>query len=140
MAKKRKPPVTAPSDSPIQYRPGHLLADLLDKFAGDWQVSVNEASRRLAALAAHQLDARHHDLVREYAEKMYGTNDFVDACQRISIELQAADTARIKVGAQRMAEEERQAEIVNIVRVYAMMHRDPEEPEKEQVRVRIFNK
>ena len=138
MAKKKRKPPTSTGDTPVQFRPGHLLADLLDKFADEWQVSRNEAARRLTALAAHNLDARHHELLCEYAEKMYGANDFTDACQRVLSELQSADTARVKVEKQPMTEDERQFEIVNVVRTYALLHRDPENPEEEKQVVRVY--
>jgi len=37
-----------------------------------------------------------------------------------------------------MTEDERQDEIMNVVRVYALMHRDPEIPTEERQRVRVY--
>lgn len=138
--KKRNSPATSAGDMPVQFRPGHLLADLLDKFVGEWHISRNEVARRFTALAAHNLDSRHHNLICEYAERMYGANDFTDACQRVFIELQSADTARVKVDKPAMTEEERQLEVVSIVKTYALMHRDPENPEEEKQFVKVFNR
>lgn len=139
MAKKKsKKPATPSGDVPVQYRPGHLLGDLLDKLSSDWGVSRNETAKRLSALAAHDLDARHHDLICEYAEKMYGQNDFIEACQRVHIELQSADTERVSRGHAAMTEDQRQEHIEQVVRVFAVMYRNPEQPEEEEQRIQIF--
>lgn len=53
MAKKKKPK----ADSPIQFRPGRCLDAPLRKFAKEYNLTLNEAARRLVMLALHGLGA-----------------------------------------------------------------------------------
>ncbi len=127
---------TASADVPVQYRPGSVLADLLDGLAGQWGVSRNEAGKRLAALAACQLDCRHAGLVQQFAETLPGEPDFVTACERLLAEFQAGERARKSLHKPEKNEQERQDEIKQIVQVYVQQrqYRDQEEPEKPRVR------
>jgi hypothetical protein len=130
---KAKPEKSTPSaDVPVQYRPGPVLADLLDHLAGQWAVSRNEAAKRLAALAACQLDCRHADLVQTFAETLPGEPDFVHTCERLRAELLVIERTRKSLKQASMNEVERQEQLRQLVNVYVQQrqYRDVEEPEK----------
>ena len=129
---KSKPQKSTPADVPVQYRPGPVLADLLDGLAGQWGVSRNEAGKRLAVLAACQLDCRHAELVRQFAATLPGEPDFVTACERLLAEFQVVERTRKSLKQASMDEEHRQEELRQIVNNYVQQrqYRDVEEPEK----------
>jgi len=130
---KSKPQKSTPTaDVPIQYRPGPILADLLDSLAGEWEVSRNEVAKRLAALAACQLDCRHADLVQQFAGTLPGEPDFVTACERLLAEHLVTERTRKSLKQPAINEEARQEQLRQIVNFYVQQRQyvDVEEPEK----------
>jgi len=124
---------TPSGDVPIQFRPGPLLADLLDRLADQWGVSRNEVSKRLAALAACPLDCRHADLVQKFAGTLPGEPCFVTACERLLGELRVVERMRKSANQGELDENGLQQELQQIVQAYVQQRQyccDTEEPER----------
>lgn len=85
--KSKDPPKQGP---PVAFRAGPDLSQLVAGYAGERQVSIHEAFKNLAALAAVGLDVRYYDLVAELAGRMSGLNPFVRAVLQINDALLAA--------------------------------------------------
>ena len=132
---KEKEKQPAGGDVPVQFRPGHLLADLLDECSQRWGVTRNEAAKRLAVLAACELDARHHDHVCELAEALPGQPDFIQACERLLGELQTIERTRASLEQGVLDENERQEEIRQIVHLHSA-YRSETVDETKKIRVR----
>ena len=138
MATKKNRKKATASDSPVQFRPGSLLAALLADVAAKWSLSRNEAARRLAAMALYELDIRHYDLIAEVAKQMVGDRDFADSCERIHIELAATNRARQQTGQLALTEIERQEHIQSVVNLICCQRgffTDGKQKEKQQVQV-----
>ena len=132
MAKKTKPQ-TPSGDVPIQFRPGPVLAALLDALATQWDVTRNEIAKRLAALAACELDGRQYGLVQQFCQQLPGEPDFVTACERLHGELQAVERTRKSLKQPALSEDERLKEIHQIVLVYSRpQYLDAEGDEQEE--------
>lgn len=121
----------------VQFRPGPLLGAVLAIVAAKWKVTTNEAARRLAALAAFELDTRHYDAVRKVADTMIGAPDFVDACQRIQVELATTNRVRNESGHSPLTEEERQERIRSFVQVLDQ-YELPEEQDEKKVSIKQY--
>ena len=135
MRHKDKEKQPASGDLPVQFRPGHLLADLLDERSQQWGVTRNEAAKRLAVLAACELDARHHDLVCELAEVLPGQPDFIQACDRLLGELHTIERTRASLEQGVLDENARQEEIRQIVDLHSAYRGDTVD-ETKKIRVR----
>jgi hypothetical protein len=85
--KSKDPPKQGP---PVAFRAGPDLSQLVAGYAEERQVSIHEAFKNLAALAAVGLDVRYYDLVAELAARMSGLNPFVRATLQINDALLAA--------------------------------------------------
>jgi hypothetical protein len=85
--KSKDPPKQGP---PVAFRAGPDLSQLVAGYAEERRVSIHEAFKNLAALAAVGLDVRYYDLVAELAGRMSGLNPFVRATLQINDALLAA--------------------------------------------------
>src|SRR5262245_20848858 len=94
-------------DSPIQYRPGGSFDHLLTDLAQLWGVSPNEVAKRLAMLAAYELDGRLYEAVVTMADVMGGIHSFEQTCQHISAALESANRTRTATKQQALDENER---------------------------------
>ena len=105
-AKKELSPKREP---PIQLRPGPELGRLIGDFAAQAGLPVNEACKRLIALALTSMDVRYHDLVGHLADAMGGA--FVHAC----IHVQSALSGAALAGQPKRLEPERSLFILKVV-------------------------
>ena len=64
----------------VQYRPGERLGSRITECAVAWDIGANEAGRRLASLALHDLTISDYGEVSEFAERV----PFVEACAYVS--------------------------------------------------------
>jgi hypothetical protein len=90
MAQKKQAP-------PVQYRPGPMLGRWLADLAAKWRVPENEVARRLAALAACQLDITYHPMLNQLAGALatMGTpGDFVLGCDHIRTAIESSNRTR----------------------------------------------
>lgn len=126
MAEKRDTDRRRSEDNAVSFRPGPVLGALLDEFAERWDEGRAGAFKRLALLAAFELDSRHHDLVRELQRRIVGKVEFADACRLLRDTLQAMDAGRVQVGMPRRSANEREELIVRIVHSYPHLDLDGE--------------
>jgi hypothetical protein len=80
---RRSKPDRLDPDAMIHYRPGETFGRLLARFAEDWQVTRNEAARRLALMSAYGLPADMYDLVARATEQLGGPKGFEQACHHL---------------------------------------------------------
>lgn len=69
----------------IQFRPGQILGELLDEFAGQFGLTRSEAARRLVHLAIRGLPIELYPYVVELQTLMYETPEFGDACLELVV-------------------------------------------------------
>jgi hypothetical protein len=140
MSKKKKTPPPSRPDSPIQYRPGHLLFDQIAVTAKKLGLSRSECARRLAALAVNQLDIRHYETVCQMAAKGLGPADFFDACDRIRSGLESVESVLKSAGKPLLDETQRQEEIMRIAgRHVAVRPPDYERPGRQLLNLQYFD-
>src|SRR6202035_434789 len=92
---------------------GVELEELVQKFAEQQDLQVNEACKALVALAVTAMDVRYYGLISQMAEKMGGVNAFVRACARVHVALEGAMLA---TGRPLEDEPERSLFILKVVR------------------------
>jgi hypothetical protein len=90
----------------LQFRPGPAMGRRVAEFADRWGVGWNEATRRLAALAACGLTPKYSPPVERLAEYLGGVNEFFQAADRVQIVLQSVDDTRAKLVQPPMSEAE----------------------------------
>ena len=97
--------------APIQFRPSDPLKRWIAEYARSWQVTDNEAAKRLTALAASQLDIDQYPLMESLSEALCGPaasrTNFARACEQIKIAVDAANRAREEMGEEPLEHEER---------------------------------
>jgi len=91
MTKKEK--ASAPNDTVI-YRPGEAFGKVLSGICGEWQLSRNEAGKRLAVLAAFHFTRGDYAAIAKLADATGGSQDFVQACQQLRVAVDSANRAR----------------------------------------------
>jgi hypothetical protein len=96
----------APYQAPIQFRPSEPLERWITTYAGLWNVTDNEAARRLATLGATHLTVDQYPLLATLAGTA-SRPDFVRACEQVKIAVDAADRTREELGEKPLAHEER---------------------------------
>jgi hypothetical protein len=111
----RSKPTSTPKrrESPIQFRPGTELGQLVTEFSAANRLSDPEACRCLIALAVTGMDGRYYRLLRQFADGAEGGKDFVRACVHVKTML---DGAAITGGQEVLNEPRRTDLIVRIVR------------------------
>jgi hypothetical protein len=70
-------------DAMIHFRPGESFGRLLSQFAQSWDVSKNEAARRLALMSAFGLGADLYPDIAAAAQQLGGSRSFEQACQHL---------------------------------------------------------
>jgi hypothetical protein len=85
--KKNQSPTRVP---PVQMRSGPELGQMLQEFAAQHNLQVNEACKCLVALAVTGLDRRFYELLKQLALGMGGANAFVRACVYVHTSLEGA--------------------------------------------------
>lgn len=73
------------SGATVQFRPGEQLGQQLDSFAGAFQLSRNEAARRLVHLAIRRIPIDLYPLIAELQSLMTEPCDFADACHELVV-------------------------------------------------------
>ncbi len=73
------------SGETIQFRPGEQLGVLLAEFATEFQLSRNEAARRLVNLAIRGLPIEIYPYIAELQNLMLESGDFGDACHEFVV-------------------------------------------------------
>jgi hypothetical protein len=81
-------------EPPVQLRTGPDLGRLLYEFSSRHNLQLNDACKRLVALALTELDCRFYDLVNQLAHAMGGSNAFVHACTHLQAALAGAGRLR----------------------------------------------
>lgn len=84
MAKKPKFNETAAAEG-IHFRPGKVLGQTLDEFAGSWGVTPSEAARRIVSLTVRGLSLGFHEDVARLVGFMYGSASFDEACHLVHV-------------------------------------------------------
>jgi hypothetical protein len=88
--------------SPIQFRPGPVLGVWLVEFAVAWELSENEAAKRLACLAACGLDTDNYPLLAKLAAALLPPHDdrpdFARACDHVHTTVATANRTRESLG------------------------------------------
>ena len=80
-------------ESPIQFRPGAELGQLVASLAAKYGLQTPEACRMLIALAVTEMDSRFFGLMQQMAVAMGGENAFLHACVHVHTALQGARRA-----------------------------------------------
>jgi hypothetical protein len=101
MPRPKRSGVPGRRESPIQFRPGTELGQLVTEFSEANRLSDPEACRCLIALAVAGMDGRHYGLIRRFADGLGGAQEFVRACVRVKTMLDGA----VLAGAQEAATE-----------------------------------
>jgi hypothetical protein len=71
------------------------------------------------------------------AAVLTGDRDFIEACERIKVELRTTERTRESLGQPKLSPNERQEAIIEIVRTYVHLHvSDDDEEEEEWLKVR----
>lgn len=83
MPRPKKASSTPRRESPIQFRPGTELGQLVTDFSRSQGLKEGEACRRLIALAVTGMDGRYYPLIRQFAEGAGPARDFVRACAQV---------------------------------------------------------
>ncbi len=89
MARQRTNPPKR-REPPVQFRPGVELMQLVQAIAALHALDINEAYKRLAALAVSGMDVRYYALIDEMAAAMSGSSSFTRCCSHIHTSLQTA--------------------------------------------------
>jgi hypothetical protein len=92
--RRTMPRTRAKQESPIVFRPGPELKDLVTSFASRHRVSINEAFKFLSALAVVGLDVRCYDLIAHIGALLTGPNKFVRAAHYVNSALLGAAQIR----------------------------------------------
>jgi len=111
----RGKPGPPPRSSPIQFRPGTFFQRRLEWFAAKWRLSINEAAKRLALLAASGLSIDDLDLVTRLGEVVGAEGDFGRCCEQIFVAVDSANQARREAGLTPLTAEGRAQLIVRLI-------------------------
>jgi len=105
--------------APIQFRPSDSLQRWIAEYAGTWEVTENEAAKRLAAVAASRLNVEYYPLLVSLSEALSGPfesrTDFLRACNQVKIALDGANRARQEMGKKPLVYEEQAKFIQKII-------------------------
>lgn len=101
----------------IQFRPSDPLHHWINGYATTWNVTANEASKRLVALAAGGFGVDQHDKLLKLSKVLSakGRPDFVRGCEQVKVALDAANRTRLELGKKALSREEREMFIQTMV-------------------------
>ena len=93
------------SGETIQFRPGEPLGVLLAEFAAEFQLSRNEAARRLVNLAIRGLPIEIYPYIAELQDLMVESGDFGDACHEFVVAMNIGASGTTRVSAKHSVDE-----------------------------------
>src|SRR5689334_19135675 len=85
----------------VQFRPSDPLHNWINGYASTWNVTANEASKRLVAMAAGGFGVEQHNKLLELSRALCpskGRPDFVRGCEQVKVALDAANRTRVELG------------------------------------------
>jgi len=125
-------------DDAVHYRPGEALGRTLSELAGKWRLSRHEAGKRLALMAAHELEIYCYNLLADMAQLTGGVHAFETSCRHIQAAVESANQLR-KSRNQKSLGEDRAAFIRDTATRYMQTKRQQqvtaEEEQQQQIQI-----
>ena len=103
---------TRSQPAPIQFRPSEPLAEWIVQRSLEWQVTPNEAAKRLAAIAASCTDLEYFygklvNLAEAGKNPRGARPDFVRSCEQLKLAIDFTNRTREELGKPSLSQDER---------------------------------